>query len=239
MSKFTVCLDPGHGPGNVNGSPDGTYLEREFTWDMYTRLKPLLEVQGIRVVGTRSTESDYPSLTERASISNLAGADAFLSIHSNAAGSSARGAIAFTSSPPESAARNRLAAAIVNRMHAAGVILWGNGIAHQGFTVLTATTAPAVLLEYGFHTNPQDTELLKDPDYRDKLARATVAGIMDFLGLEVKDPDNESGQPNEPDPWAKAAWSKAAAAGIFDGTRPKDALTRQEAAVAFERLGFI
>ena len=25
MSKHTVCLDPGHGPGNVNGSPDGTY----------------------------------------------------------------------------------------------------------------------------------------------------------------------------------------------------------------------
>ena len=24
MSKHTVCLDPGHGPGNVNGSPDGT-----------------------------------------------------------------------------------------------------------------------------------------------------------------------------------------------------------------------
>ena len=33
MSK-RVCLDPGHGPGNVNGSADGTYLEYEFTMDL-------------------------------------------------------------------------------------------------------------------------------------------------------------------------------------------------------------
>ena len=52
MSKHTVCLDPGHGPGNVNGSPDGTYKEWEFTWDMAQRIKPLLEAQGVGVVLT-------------------------------------------------------------------------------------------------------------------------------------------------------------------------------------------
>lgn len=31
MSK-TVCLDPGHGPGCVNGSPDRSYKEYEFAW---------------------------------------------------------------------------------------------------------------------------------------------------------------------------------------------------------------
>lgn len=219
MSKPIVCLDPGHGPGNVNGSPDGSYKEHEFTWDLYTRLRPLLEAQGITVVGTREQESDYPSLSARASVSNRAGADLFVSLHSNAAGSSARGFVAFTSAPPETAARNKLAAAIINRVHAAGVVLWGSGLAHDLLTVLTATTAPAVLLEYGFHTNDQDLALLKDTAYRDKLAQATCAGICDYLGLEVKEPDGESGQPNEPDSWAKEAWSKASAAGVFDGTR--------------------
>ncbi|KAB4867678.1 hypothetical protein GAG84_26325, partial [Bacteroides thetaiotaomicron] len=32
-----VCLDPGHGPGCVNGSPDGSYKEHEFAWDMSQR----------------------------------------------------------------------------------------------------------------------------------------------------------------------------------------------------------
>ena len=239
MSKPIVCLDPGHGPGNVNGSPDGSYKEHEFTWDLYTRLRPLLEAQGITVVGTREQESDYPSLSTRASVSNRAGADLFVSLHSNAAGSSARGFVAFTSAPPETAARNQLAAAIINRIHASGVVLWGSGLAHELYTVLASTTAPAVLLEYGFHTNEQDLALLKDTAYRDKLAQATCAGICDYLGLEVKESDGESGQPNEPDSWAKEAWSKASAAGVFDGTRPRDTLTRQEAAVVLDRLGLL
>ena len=37
--------------------------------------------------------------------------------------------------------------------------------------------------------------------------------------------------------WAKEAWDKAVAAGIFDGTRPHAPLTRQEAAVLMERKG--
>lgn len=239
MSKPIVCLDPGHGPGCVNGSLDGSYKECEFTWDLYTRLRPLLEEQGITVVSTREVESDYPGLSARASVSNRAGADLFVSLHSNAAGSSARGFVAFTSAPPETAARNKLAAAIIGRIRAAGVVIWGSGLAHELYTVLASTTAPAVLLEYGFHTNDQDLALLRDAAYRDKLAQATCAGICDYLGLEVKEPDGESGQPNEPDSWAKEAWSKAAAAGVFDGTRPRDALTRQEAAVVLDRLGLL
>ena len=239
VSKPIVCLDPGHGPGCVNGSPDGSYKECEFTWDLYTRLRPLLEAQGITVVCTREAESDYPGLSARASVSNRAGADLFVSLHSNAAGSSARGFVAFTSAPPETAARNKLAAAILGRIRAAGVVVWGSGLAHEMFTVLASTTAPAVLLECGFHTNEQDLALLKDTAYRDKLAQATCAGICDYLGLEVKEPDGESGQPNEPDSWAKEAWGKAAAAGVFDGTRPRDELTRQEAAVVLDRLGLL
>ena len=239
VSKPIVCLDPGHGPGCVNGSLDGSYKECEFTWDLYTRLRPLLEEQGITVVSTREIESDYPGLSARASVSNRAGADLFVSLHSNAAGSSARGFVAFTSAPPETAVRNKLAAAIIGRIRAAGVVIWGSGLAHELYTVLASTTAPAVLLEYGFHTNDQDVALLKDGSYRDKLAQATCAGICDYLGLEVKEPDGESGQPNEPDSWAKEAWSKAAAAGVFDGTRPRDALTRQEAAVVLNRLGLL
>ena len=39
--------------------------------------------------------------------------------------------------------------------------------------------------------------------------------------------------------WAKAAWAKAVAAGIFDGTAPQNPLTREQAAQVLERLGLI
>lgn len=42
---------------------------------------------------------------------------------------------------------------------------------------------------------------------------------------------------DEPAAWAKGAWDKAAAAGVLDGTRPWDSITRQEVAVILERVG--
>lgn len=243
MSKPVVCLDPGHGPGNVNGSPDGSYKEREFTWDMYTRLKPLLEAQGVTVVGTRPNQADYPSLTERAAVSNKAGADLFVSIHSNAAGNggwySASGFIAFTSSGPDSAPRNKAASAIINEVKASGIKLFSTSLAHERYTVLVKTDAPAVLLECAFHTNEDDVANLKSDTWRDKLAKAVCDGVCDFLGLEFKEEEPESGVPDQADQWAQDAWEKAHAAGIMDGARPRDNLTRQEAAVLLARLGLI
>ena len=69
VSKPIICIDPGHWPGSVNCAPDKSYWEYEFTWDLYTRLRPLLEKQGFTVVGTR-TEHENPSLTARATVSN-------------------------------------------------------------------------------------------------------------------------------------------------------------------------
>lgn len=39
--------------------------------------------------------------------------------------------------------------------------------------------------------------------------------------------------------WAKAAWEKATAAGIFDGTAPQNPLTREQAAQVLDRLGLL
>ena len=39
--------------------------------------------------------------------------------------------------------------------------------------------------------------------------------------------------------WAQASWEKAKTAGAFDGTKPQDALTREQAAVVLDRLGLI
>ena len=241
MSKI-VCLDPGHGPGNVNGSPDGAYKEHEFTWDLYTRLKLLLEGQGVTVVGTRA-QNEVPGLTARANVSNRAGADLFVSLHSNATGgggwSSARGFVAYTSGGPETAERNQAAVDIINAVKAQGVVLFGTGKPyHELFTVLTATTAPAVLLECGFHTNKEDVALLSDSAYQDKLAVGIANGILTYLGMDaVEQP--ESGEPDQPSPWAKEAWEKAVALGIFDGTNPQGNLTREQAAVILDRLGLL
>lgn len=241
--KKIVCLDPGHGPDTVNGSPDGSYKEKEFTWDLYERLRALLEDQGVEVVCTR-TEDAKPSLTARAEVSNAAGADCFVSLHTNAAGDGgwydARGLEIYTSSGPMTAPRNVLATDLVNQFYAAGVILRSTPIVHRmDLTVLTKTDAPAVLIEYGFHTNREDVALLSDSAYRDTLALATAKGVCAWLGVDWKG-DAETVRPEDlPDPWAADAWTLAHYKGILDGTRPRDPVTRQELAVVLERLGLL
>lgn len=242
-TKYTVCLDPGHGPDTVNGSPDGSYKEREFAWDMYTRIRPLLERRGINVICTR-TEDTKPSLTARCEVSNKAGADLFVSLHSNADGGSgwgaARGLLVYTSSGPMTAKRNVAATAIVNRAHEAGVRLHGSGVAHQiEYTVLAKTDAPAVLIEYGFHTNQEDIGLLKDISYRDKLAEATAKGVCDFLGIDWTAESGGDGTDIPAADWAAEAWQKAKSNGVMDGTRPTEPITRQELAVVLDRLNLI
>jgi N-acetylmuramoyl-L-alanine amidase len=242
-TKYTVCLDPGHGPGTVNGSPDGSYKEKEFTWNMYERIRPLLERHGVNVICTRA-EDTKPSLTARCEVSNKAGADLFVSLHSNADGGSgwgtARGLLVYTSSGPMTAKRNVAATAIVNRAHEAGVRLHGSGVAHQiEYTVLAKTDAPAVLIEYGFHTNQEDIGLLKDISYRDKLAEATAMGVCDFLGVTWTAESGGDGTDPPAADRAAEAWQKAKDKGVLDGTRPTDPVTRQELAVVLDRLNLI
>ena len=242
-TKYTVCLDPGHGPDTVNGSPDGSYKEREFAWDMYTRIRPLLERHGVNVICTR-TDDTKPSLTARCEVSNKAGADLFVSLHSNADGGSgwgtARGLLVYTSSGPMTAKRNVPATAIVNRAHEAGVLLHGSGVAHQiEYTVLAKTDAPAVLIEYGFHTNQEDIGLLKDSSYRDKLAEATAKGACDFLGIAWTAESGGDGTDIPAADWAAEAWQKAKSNGVMDGTRPTEPITRQELALVLDRLNLI
>ena len=190
MSKYTVCLDPGHGPGTVNGSPDGSYKEHEFAWDMYERVSKILEARGVHTIVTR-TEDAKPSLTERAGVANRAGATCFVSLHSNAAGNGgwydASGLEIYTSAGPETAERNVLAAELLKAFWAAGVALRASTAKHEMYTVLAETDMPAVLIEYGFHTSKTDVPLLLSGDYRDKLAAATADGVCQWLGVSWAD----------------------------------------------------
>lgn len=194
MDKM-ICLDPGHGPGCPNGSPDGRYLEHEFAYDMAVRVKSRLEDQGIRVVLTRDADG-YPTLSQRCQTSNAAQADVFVSLHSNAAGNggwySAAGLEMYTSAGPESAPRNMLARRLEDCFRATGAALRTVPVRHRDYAVLVGTNAPAVLIEYGFHTSREEVELLLDRTYREKLAEATAKGICAFLGAPWLDTGGEN-----------------------------------------------
>lgn len=225
MPEKKVILDPGHGMETAGKrSPDGSYFEHEFNLDLAFRLRAILERHGVKVFLTREGEKDV-SLANRVKTANgISGLDMFVSLHSNASGdgstwTSPKGFGIYTSASGESAGRNRAARAILSRAKEAGVDLWGNGLFHDlGLYVLKYTSAPAVLIEHGFHTNLEETGRLRSSDYRDQLAVVDAKGILDYLGILWV----------EEQPWYAQAQSWGKEMGLTDGTRPEEPCTRAE-----------
>jgi N-acetylmuramoyl-L-alanine amidase len=54
------------------------------------------------------------------------------------------------------------------------------GVKQAGFYVLGGAAMPAILIEIGFVTNPKEEKRLKEPKYRDEIARAIYAGLAEY-----------------------------------------------------------
>jgi N-acetylmuramoyl-L-alanine amidase len=62
----------------------------------------------------------------------------------------------------------------VNELHKARV-------EQASFAVLKAQDVPSILIETAFISNPQEEKRLNDRGYQDKLARAILEGIRDYV----------------------------------------------------------
>ena len=83
--QYTVVIDPGHG-GHDPGAVRGKVKEKDINLKVSKMLAKKIEDKypEVKVVYTRSTDV-FIELKERSDIANKAGADLFISIHSNAA----------------------------------------------------------------------------------------------------------------------------------------------------------
>ena len=62
------------------------------------------------------------------------------------------------------------------------------GVQQAPFYVLMGLEAPAVLIEVGFVSHPDEARQLADAEYQGKLARAISSGVKQFLTqLEARD----------------------------------------------------
>lgn len=55
------------------------------------------------------------------------------------------------------------------------------GVQQAPFFVLNGVQSPAILLELGFISHPEESQRLKDPKYQDKLAQAIVEGVKHYV----------------------------------------------------------
>ncbi|MBE6601375.1 MAG: N-acetylmuramoyl-L-alanine amidase [Ruminococcaceae bacterium] len=182
-----IYIDQGHNPENPNAGAEGNgLLEQNITYRVGIELAELLrqnpnyEVRLSRPTPTTSLgNSNSTSLRARVEDANAWGADYFISIHTNASSNpQARGVEAFAYSEPSRAFS--LGEDIVeNLSEATGFLNRGMKI-RPGLYVLRRTNMPAVLVEIGFITNPEEAALMnQNPEL---FARGIYNGIVEYLG---------------------------------------------------------
>jgi N-acetylmuramoyl-L-alanine amidase len=174
-----VVIDPGHG-GKDPGTMHNGLREKDLNLSVALMVVEDLKARGAKVIMTRPNDT-FIELDDRADTANRAGADLFLSIHTNS--STKPGICGFAVYVSDSASPSSVAAAsdIAHRIEQGGVSPCGAQPHRAGYRVLVHNRRPAVLLEMGFITNSGDASNLGSARYQRMLADCVAEGIADFL----------------------------------------------------------
>lgn len=197
----TIIIDPGHG-GKDAGAVNSLGTEARYNLYVARILANGLKAKGYKVVLTRDSDV-YLSLKQRVAIANKYSNAIFISIHFNASSrSAARGIETFTLSPVgvahygrglkrsdyqaksgnhQDSANIALATAIHGQIKdltkKMGYDVPDRGVKRARFSVLTSIKHPAILVEGGFMSNPEEARLVESAKYRTTVASAIYNGI--------------------------------------------------------------
>lgn len=175
MAKKIVVLDAGHG-GKSAGAVNGKYYEKTAALAIAKKVGAKLKERGFEVRYTR-TKDVYFTLAERCRMANKWNADAFVSIHLNAAANKeAHGAETWRYEKVGAHTRK-----LADNVQAELVGVTGaknRGVkTTTAFYVLKHTKMSALLVECGFISNDEECAKLFDGKYQDKIAEGIARGV--------------------------------------------------------------
>ena len=168
-----ICIDPGHG-GEQPGAVYGGCQEKDATLQIAVKLARNLRGVGHGVIMTRDNDATV-SLRERCDISNTSGADAFVSIHLNAATAREANGAETWKWPGN---KSGLAESVQTELVAA-IGAKDRGVKTTStFYVMKHTRATALVVECGFMSNNKERVKLFDDAYQEKIAAGIARGFL-------------------------------------------------------------
>ncbi|GAA1039316.1 N-acetylmuramoyl-L-alanine amidase [Virgisporangium ochraceum] len=175
-----IVIDPGHG-GSDRGVVVGPYAEADLAYDLAARLEGRLAAAGMRVFLTRGPASGDVSDRERVSLANELGADLFISLHVDGyKNPEAEGVATYhfgTTAGVSSTVGERLAG-LVQREIVARTGMRDCKTHGKVWDLLRLTRMPAVRVEVGYLTSPNDRARLVDPQFRELVIESIMAAVQ-------------------------------------------------------------
>lgn len=191
ITKKTVVIDSGHGGYDPGKESSDGILEKHINLAIAQQLKVLLEEEGIKVVMTRTddnglyTESDsnkkIADMKKRCDIIDECKADIVVSIHQNSYQSTeVKGAQVFYY---KHSVEGKRLAQILQKSFKENLDSENKRQEKEDSTyyMLVHTSAPTVIAECGFLSNPEEAALLNTKEYQQKVAEALCKGIVGYF----------------------------------------------------------
>lgn len=176
-----IGIDPGHG-GRDPGAIGPTRLyEKDVTLGISLELGRLLKAAGLEPVLTR-TDDRVVELVTRTALLNNQKCDLAISVHINSATRQEANYIS-TFIHALGGQAEKLAQKVQAEL--VSVTGWPDGsVRVKDLHMTRETKMPAILVECGFISNPNQEKLLRQPEFQAKLARAIADGVLAYLGKE-------------------------------------------------------
>jgi len=194
-----VVIDPGHG-GIDSGAICAGVLEKDLTLDLAQRVQRIVQSRGCHALLTRNGD-EYKSLANRADFANRQSDCIFVSIHFDEGKIGVSTGVAtyyaarqygrsvpflswlpflrqVTGDSPNLFSQSL--AGFVQESLISRTQAFNRGARAEQFYVIANVRHPAVLIEAGFLTNPDDITKLASADYREKMAAAICEGVLRY-----------------------------------------------------------
>lgn len=195
-----IIIDAGHGgldPGKVS---DNGINEKDLNLSIAMKLVSKLESEGFKVVVTRSSDASLADagaknekrsdMNNRMNIINNSNAALLISIHQNSfPDAKVKGAQVFYH---EGSAEGKAISGCIQKRLISEVDSSNKRVAKPGdsYYILKKSSCTSIIVECGFLSCPEESVLLCDEAYQDKIVNAICNGVLDYYGMKDKKTEN-------------------------------------------------
>lgn len=176
LAGLNILIDAGHGGKDAGATNQGVH-EKNITLSTAKMVAEKLKLEGATVEFTREDDT-FISLANRVKKSNAGEADVFISLHYD-----------YFEDPTVNGINTyfynyQTSEELAKEVHTAlveSVDMHDRGVRNAGYYVLENNSKPAILLELGFMTNPENLETVQTEDYQTKVADAITTGLVEYF----------------------------------------------------------
>lgn len=188
--KIVIVLDSGHGGSDPGKVGIGDVLEKDLNLEIALKTQRQLEKAGYKVVMTRTVDEELKrngkeagkieDMRARVEIMNREKPALVVSIHQNSyPQSNVKGAQVFYYS--HSKEGEKAAVTIQKALKKLDENNTREAKDNDTYYLLRKTEVPAVIVECGFLTNPEEAKKLQEESYQKQVAKLICEGVKDYL----------------------------------------------------------